>query len=327
MAKKTKRVQVVVKRKKTRSRGARMTGLTKEQAYAQLLADPCNAVPRSFYPGEMGIVNRFITDFVINGTATHTAGIIAFVPGLNTVLTGSNAASNGLITLTANTGPGAGLISSSARKFRALAGCITALPSAVSYTNITGEIAVGNVAADQLGTVTAVTVDSVFQLLPKRAVLAKTQYDVKWQPGVLDHTYQTMTTAGRATSSEQGDLGMVILAYRGFPASTPISIRLTSVLEWTPFESVGIPTSNVSNTPVDHHQVVAAMSNSHPGWWHNIGNELEHIGTGILKDVGMAGRYLARQGLAKGVRGVENWLWKNTPKYVAGTAGTALLTL
>lgn len=302
---------------------------THESQYAQLLADPCSGPVHSPYGGEAGIVNRLVQDFTINTIAGHTAGVIDFTPSTNLVLTAALASSTATLTLTPNVGPGGTFINTNARKFRPVAACVTVLPSAASYNNLTGEIAVGVIGSDQLTTaVNAYTVDGIFTLLSKRAVFAKTQYDVKWFPGDLDHTYATVAAGGSATDPSGADHNDICVAYRGFPAGVPLSVRVTLIIEWTPQVAIGLPTSALSRLPVaDHKAVPAIMSAKQPDWWHSLGNEVGKLGGMVGQDLAMAGRYLGRNVIAKGVAAAENWLGTQATRYVSGMAGAALLTM
>jgi hypothetical protein len=294
----------------------------REASYAELLANPCDAMPQSFYPGETGIVNRFVQDFVINNVAGHTCGIIVYNPGGNQVQTASGPTSSVAITPTTNPGPGGTFLGVNATKSRALAACTTIIPSAVSMTNITGEIAVGIISADTVINVPTI-VNNVFTLCQKRAVLAKTQYDIKWSPGALDHTYNTLQSTGPSSDQNFSDANAIVVAYRGFPAGTELSVRLTGVIEWTPdsaYQGAGLSTSSTSNFPVDVGKVTSILSAKQPNWWHNLGTELS-------RDVSIAAKYVSRGVLKMGANSLLSYAQSAVPRVLSGLGTAALLTM
>lgn len=317
--------QKPTKNKRRRTRRVRQRSMTNESpeaAFAELLANPCDAIPRSFYPGETGIVNRFVQDFTINGIATHTSGIIVYNPGGGQVQTSSGPSSNVAQTPTSNPGPGGNFIGSTANKIRALAGCVTIIPSAVSMTNMTGEIAVGIVSADSIVNIATVP-NAAFSLCQKRAVLSKTQYDIKWFPGALDHTYNTVSNTGTSLDQNFSDSNSILVVYRGYPPGVELSVRVTGVLEWTPrtaYTSSGLTSSSASNMPVDVGKVVGTMAHVAPNWWHNLGTEL-------ARDAGMAAKYVGRQLLGVGATNFLSYANRVGPKVLSGLGASALLAL
>lgn len=246
------------------------TGDTLTPAYQRLINDPCNAPYVRPYPGEMGVIQRFTTDLTLNTTAGYTSGVLYVVPAGNNYATAGAAAST--TALTPNSGPlgGQTYLVGAAKKARCLAACVTAIPSAVSMSNITGEIAAGNVSADT--NLSGATVDGVFQLLPARSVLAKRPYDVKFMPASNDGDYNLINGANGFSVAAPAGSNAVVIAWRGYAPGTAISFRVTVVVEWTPLPANGLAASNMdNNVPYGvAQQAAGALSLAHPHWWHTL---------------------------------------------------------
>lgn len=280
------------KPQKPRQRSRTVTNAEAQQ-YKRLLEDPCAAPYCRPYPGEVGIVQRFVTDLTVNTTALYTAGVLMIIPGGNNFATAGAAASN--TALTANSGAlsGQSFLVGASKKARAMAACATVIPSAVSMTNITGELACGIVSSDMA--ITGQTVDGIFQLLTGRSVIAKRPYDVKFMPGVSDQDYNIINGANGFTFTDGSNA--IVIAWRGYPAAVGLSVRVTNVLEWTPIPNNGIATSNLDNT-VEYglaQRVAGTMSNANPHWWHNLAEQFSSAGSLIA---GYAAPMVGRAALA-----------------------------
>jgi hypothetical protein len=275
-------------------------------AYAHLLKDPCNAPLSTPYPGEAGFVQRFVLDTTVNTTAGDTAGYFVFSPSANQTFILGRATSGTAGTPGIFPGPGATYLNANAGKMRPISACITVIPSAVSYNNLTGELGVFNTSSDTITTGTSLTVDQVLQLTGARTVLAKRSYDARWMPGSLDHTYNASSPIGGFTISDSSDANMVGIAYRGYPAGTALTIRVTLVCEWTPDPGLGITTTAARNPNVlAHDKVVAAMSHQDASWWHDL---MRDAGQGlryVAQDIGKAARYGIQRGLVGAVQYAE----------------------
>jgi hypothetical protein len=254
------------------------------------------------------VAQRFVADFTVNGTAGFTSGYMLFTPGANNTLIAGNASSAVAVAPSVNAAVAASFLGTSASKMRAVAACTTVVPSAVSMTNITGEIGIAIVSANTIVTTGTYSADILFQLTQKRACLNKEVYEIKWFPGGLDETYAPLAPTALATLSDPADNNSILLVWRGYPAGVQLSIRLTSVLEWTPGYNIGTAVSSIPRDGVDVFKQANALHKANPNWWHKLGAELAH-------DVSSAARYLGRAGLAKGVQ------------YLSGTVGPALLAL
>jgi len=248
--------------------------------YMALLNDPCNADTdlQAVYPGEGGFIQRFISDGTLNSVAagTATSGVILFHPNSGGVYSSfQNDPTNGIpISLgsyiLASTGfpqaPGQTFLTGSAAKIRALAACVSVLPSAVSVTNMTGEVACGVTSLDS--TFGTNSVNDFFALFAARAALTKKQVDCKWYPGAFDDRYSTWNSN---TSIDSSDTNVIGIAWRGYPVNAALSARLTSVVEWTPRLKSGLPPSNQVKPSIDHNNAVATLQQAKPDWWHNLG--------------------------------------------------------
>lgn len=280
------------KGKKQKSKGS---GMTRCQ---QMLADPCNAPPRSYYGGEQGIVQRFVQDITLNTTVGFTSGYLVFAPGANVYVYGGNAASSTAVAPGAFVGPANTWLATAASKLRAVAGCVTTIPSAVSVTNMTGEIAMGIVAYNQLSTTGSYSTDSVFQLTNHRSVLAKKEYETKWYPGMLDSSYGGVYDAGgflgTANLVDPADNNAILIAWRGYPAGAALSFRLTNIVEWTPRAGLGISVTSAPAIPQNVQVQAAIMHEKKPSWWHTAFEGIDHA-------LAKAGNKLAHIGIERGM--------------------------
>lgn len=287
-------------KRKSKTRKAPFFSISEYQAG---LIDPCSGPVKSHYSGEEGISQRFVQDLTMNTAVGATAGFMFFAPGSNNFQSNGAATSAAPIVSAGFAGPGATFLTSNASKIRSFSACVTLVPSAVSMTNMTGEIGVAIVSVNTIGVGGTYTADGLFQLTQKRAVLAKEEYDVKWFPGGLDHTY-TPNVSGAFVLSDLADSNGILLVYRGYPAGVPLSVRLTTNVEWTPFSALGTAVSSVPRAGVDPHKEAAELHRRNPGWWHQLGHE---IGNQLSQFGGAAIRYAGTQGV----------------RYLAGTASRA----
>nr|WPR18271.1 MAG: hypothetical protein [Chemarfal virus 52] len=284
--------------------------------YQALIANPCDGPVQTAYGGEAGICQRFVLDTVLATTApTVTCGYLSYSPAANAIFTATAAASSTLTVAGTSVGPGATFIGGNSAKFRPLAACVIVMPSAVSYTNITGEIATAVSASNAIENGVSYSVDNVFQICQHRCVLAKREYETKWFPGGLDHTYAKTNPAGTAALADSADQNSIIVAWRGWPAATPLSIRIVLVAEWTPVTTIGVAASSTPLAGQNHSAQVAAIHAANPGWWHN-------FVSGVKEDAGLAARYMSRMAIGAGTKVLQNKVMQ-----YAGTYAPMLLTL
>lgn len=248
--------------------------------YLSLLNDPCHADTdlSALYPGERGIIQRFLRDGTINYTAggTSTAGFLFYHPASGTLCVSYQADStstqaislSSYVTSSAGVAaPGYGYLTSNADKCRAVAACIQVNASGLSITNLVGECSVGVVSMDT--TFGTWSVNDVFTMLGAKANITREAMEVKWYPGTLDDRYNMI---GNLTTVDTSDSNVVAFAWRGYPSNVYLSVRLTAVLEWTPKLGVGIPASNQVREVVPHNQLIAQLQNAKPNWFHNLGS-------------------------------------------------------
>lgn len=259
--------------------------------YQKILIDPCHAELTRPYSGEMGIVQRFVYDGTINvDNPDRTCGFLLFQPQRPSSAQFSWGSSSAATAIAyGGNAPGYTFLLANAAKLRCHAACAQLFAAGASFSNLTGEWAVGVLSGDTLQQGASISVDGLFQLSNQRGTLTKEGVEVKWQPGTLDHTYNSVN------EGMQADNNLVFVAYRGFPAGVPMSYRYTSVLEWTPKVGVGIPSTAAISPGVAHTEQVAALSTFSPDWW----TAPAHA---IMQDVGQAARYVARQGLTAAAR-------------------------
>lgn len=264
---------------------ARKTGLVgKAQQLAHLLSDPCGApVTTGIYPGEVGMVERFISENFIVGAA-NTCGFLAFHPATGWFEFSNNATSAGVsaATFQSTNAPGNSFLAANAQKVRGLGACIQAVCSSLSITNITGEIAMGICSADTLAIAGTVPVDTLFTTLQARSALTREIKEIKWFPGTFDSRFNTYVSGStyptwQTTGADFSDTNIIVVAVRNVPLGTVINLRVTWVAEWTPKPNLGLVPNPNSSPGVNHLAVVNAMEEAHPSWWTNLGNTASNV--------------------------------------------------
>lgn len=267
-----------------------MPSANKQMEYARLLQDPCNApLVTGCYPGEVGQIGRFASDFSIG---PGQAGFALYYPAINAVSTGFTNTPAVAIphtwTVAVPFSPGHGILGPGAAKSRCLSSCLQVTFPNVSITNVTGEIVVGCISADSFlqGNYTP---DNLFSILTHKALITRNQYEVKFTPGVFDERF---TTYGTLTAADQSDTNILVVAWRGLPSTANASIRITSALEYTPKTASGILASGASIAPgVATMSVAASVHKAKPNWWHNLLSDL-------ASDASEVTRYVGRQALS-----------------------------
>lgn len=256
-----------------------------EKATEMVLRDPCTGPICHIHPGEAGNIVRLTQDITVNTLAGQTSGYVVFWPGSNLYLSGGNASSSVAFSPSSFVGPGAAMLATTARKARSNAACIQVLPSAVSMTSMTGEIATGIISADTITTLTSFSVDQVFQLLTRRETLAKVQFEQIWKPNLADQTYSTANAANDGTFfyTTPEDSNMIVVAFRSYPAGVGLSMRLTNVMEYTARAGIGLAATQVStNVPYGNALNVAAkMDVATPGWVYHLNALTSSVAHGV----------------------------------------------
>lgn len=278
--------------------------------YAKLLHNPDNGDHMfDVYDGERGETQKFVSTITLNTTAGHTAGFLAMYGGTGNGIQASVANSGTPLNFSVlNTGfPGATFLTANAYKSRCKALKLELIPSAASFSTITGEVAAGvTTLASYVPTTT--TVDHLFDIAKAYGPLRRETVCSRWIPSGLDHTYQPYN------SFPNEDNNSVFITYRGWPAGVQISIRITYVVEYTVRNLIGIPPSGAVSVPVGHHQVLAVLQQQDPHWHHSILDEVKRAGVGIARDVGSFGRHMARNGMVS-----------LAEKFFSRAAGTAIM--
>jgi len=314
MAKTKKNVKQNGGSKKPRTRRAKNSTTANSSIhnrYARLLNNPDNGDHLfDVYDGERGETHKFVSTITLNTAAGQTAGFFSFFGSTGNGQWASGTTSNGALTFALlNTGcPGATFLAANAGKTRCKALKLELIPAAASFSTITGEVAAGVTTSNSLAS-GVTTVDNLFDLAKAYGPLRRETVCSRWIPSGLDHTY----SGYNLVPSE--DNNMVFVAYRGWPAAVPISVRITYVVEWTVRNTIGIPPTGAVSVPLGHQHVIAAMQEQDPHWHHSILDEMKRAGVGFARDVGMFGRHLARSGMVK-----------IAEKYAPRAAGALLLT-
>jgi len=289
------------KQKKTGKRGSRpqktkrSSDTNPQLRYAQLLHAPDNGTvpPGGVYDGELGNFRTFVSTLTPTTGATINSGFLAFCPATGNGFIASSAGSNVAMTFALlNTGfPGAAYLNANAAKSRGIAAKLELIPSAASITTITGEAAAG-VTTNLNFVSSTTTVDHLFDIAKAYGPLQRRTVRSSWFPSGLDHTYSVYN------SIPGEDFHWVYVAYRGWPVNTPISIRISYVVEYTVKNTIGIPPSGLVSTPVHHQEVIQALQSSDPHWHHSLMDEAKEMGHGMLSDVGVFARHMLRTGLS-----------------------------
>jgi len=282
------------------------------QRYVQLLHNPDNGDHMfDIYDGERGETQKFVSTITLNATTGHNAGFLAFYGATGNGQWASGGGSASALTFSvSNTGcPGATFLGANANKTRCKAAKVELIPSAASFTNITGEVAAGVTTSASFVTGTT-TVDHLFDIAKAYGPLRRETVVSRWIPSGLDHTYTNYNTAPNE------DHNAVFIAYRGWPSATQISVRITYVVEYTIKNTIGIPPTGAVSAPIGHQHLLAAMQQRDPHWHHSILDEVKRAGVGIARDVGNFGRHLARNGMVN-----------IAERYLSRSAGTALMLM
>jgi len=279
--------------------------------YQHALFDPCTGPMVSPYGGTRGFIQRFTFDAVVNTAAGLTAGIVVYYPGQELLLYGGSVAGGNNATLASFNNAGQAFLTNVASQVRCVSACMTVIPSAVSYNNITGEIGAGIVNWNTYGGGTVQPPTNAMTLCTSKAVLAKRSYDIKWYPNDSDHFYGNQTVGG-AVNPPTSDVNGILLAFDGYPAGIALNIRTTAVLEWVPSNGAGLANPSVPGVPQNHAAQVAAMHTSSPTWWNNLANAassaFNSFAKGVGEDVAAAGRYVTRKGISAAISNAERYL-------------------
>jgi hypothetical protein len=262
--------------------------------YARLLHNPDNG-DHAFdvYDGERGETQKFVSTITLNTTAGHTSGFIAMCGATGSGTSATGASSNSALawSITNSGFPGAAFLTANAYKTRCKALKLELIPAAASFNTITGEVAAG-VTTSNVFTINP-SVDQFFDQAKAYGPLRREVVCSRWMPSGLDHTYAVYN------SSISEDQNLVFIAYRGWPAGVPLSVRISYVVEYTVRVAIGIPPTGAVSAPLGHAQVIAQMQSSDPHWHHSILDELKGAGAGIMHDVGVFGRRMAREGMVR----------------------------
>lgn len=299
------------KSKQIKKQPKRSAGINRAAEYANLLLNPEYApISGAFHMGECGVIQRFVADYTLNTGATDTAGFLYICPSINaigygTYVTSATTFTNTMVYNNSNS-PGAALLGNASR-IRGLAAKIELLPIGATADAMTGEVVTGNASVRVVGATT--TVDGFFSHGAARDVLTKRVYATVFKPGKADHEF-----AANSDLLDASDGNVVFVAYRGAPAGKSITVRLVTVIEWTPHTGAQLLHATTSTTnPVDTHRVITAMDGKHSHWWHDLKQ-------GVLKDMSNVARYGVRMGLTYATQQAQSALFgaaRSTPLLLA----------
>lgn len=291
MARKDKQVR----RKRRQPRQATELKPSLQQRYARLLHNPDNGDHVfDIYDGERGETHKFVSSFTLNSTAGHTCGMVAMCGATGNGFTISSTAATSSVTwnITNSDFPGNAFLNANANKTRCKALKLELIPSAASFSSITGESACG-VTTGQSFIAGTTTINQIFDISKAYGPLRREIVTSRWFPSGLDHTY------AQYNSSANEDHNWVFVAYRGWPAGTSITVRVTYVVEFTLKNGIGIPPTGAVSVPIGHTHVLSTLQTRDPHWHHSLLDEVKRAGVGIVEDVGKVARYAARQGMTQ----------------------------
>lgn len=295
--KRSKTARKRVRRRRPRNLRARivnsMAPVPSVVKYYQQLADPCGCSLVGHLPGEIGQIARYTVDYTATTGATGTAYIGAFWPALNGGAQGIQTSSSTLFNITESVGvassPGYNALAWAA-KIRPLAACIQVTVPALSALNIVGEIALDCMSADSIFTGSAnVSIDGIFSASAHRGLLNRGVYEVKWAPGYNDGDYETkMVSAGISKSGSN----VLVVAMRGIPNNTAITVKITTVIEATGFPGNGVVSSaeNVRAGSRDTSLNAAAIAHHNK----SVMNSLAQLGGKFVGGLEHGAEYLGR---------------------------------
>lgn len=244
-------------------------------ASMKMFDDPCGAtLSETIYEGDMGYVNRFVSNFTLGVGATDTAAGLVIRPGVGVAATATAASSGSIMTF--NYGdtvmPGAGYLNSVSTKFRCAGFCAIVTPIA-SPNNSTGTISVGNIPQSSIPQSSSFSADTVNlnlneKLSSSQALIAP--FQVKWQPGLFDDKYCGSVAV---LSDDDTDRNALCIIMTGFPAGSGVNVRLVGIYEWTPIATTGIviDSTAIKRSRCNLACVLRNLKRKSPTWWFELG--------------------------------------------------------
>jgi hypothetical protein len=247
------------------------------RAYANLLADPCNApLVHPTYSGSDGAyVVRFNTVNTYGLVATSTSGILHWIPGAinatgglnNSLLYNESPSSATAATMTAVNNlytPGGLFLQTNASNYRCIAACITVY-WAGSELSRAGIVSTGNTDGALLTPGASVQPGQVFPVLTYTERVPDSKIELRWRPSSADQLFQSSsTTVTNPSTNDTSKNAALTLFYYGLPAGVGITVEMTAVYEYIPSIALGLAVSpnsrNTSNNTLD--QVINALDST-----------------------------------------------------------------
>jgi len=211
------------------------------QAWARLLADPCNApLAKPCYPTQTGgMLIRTEWDGIIDYSATSIGGAVLFTPGALSTVAGANGSVQFIDANSDSAGLGfTASLASQPGYYTALtwesARCVAACAQVSwpgSELNRQGVISLAQVPAATLVT----SVGGLYSIQQLRAAspyverMPESMAEVKWRPGDRDNQF-TPVNLNPGNADVEGRNSLLITA-SGLPVSTGIRVRLVAVYE------------------------------------------------------------------------------------------------
>jgi hypothetical protein len=318
----SKRRQRPNKPKPRRRRNQRNMG-SPLQAYAAMVADPCNGpMLEGFYSTSEGMLNKLKT--VYSNSETATQGYILWDPNYTTNFDSSPTSTNCIIQWPADTvtnpdnlttsrfatgdvtqtgvslnvGAAGFTASDTVSDARCVGACLR-----VSYTGrmdaASGLIAIiDNIPAEALLGVDGVTPASVDELFARSSKVERLGLDtaeVKFRPslhseifrsdseGVFDIDVSTVTTI--SAEAERSGSRLMGFAFKGISSFSDLLFEFHQNIEWRPNLDAGFVDRSPVQTsnPGNAQKVINYLDKNHPTWTHNLGHMITDSATSIAK--------------------------------------------
>lgn len=264
---KTKKAGAKTAPKKKGNKGLRQAvsrGLDRAAvAYAKLLTDPCNApLAHPVYGGADGsYLIKAEAIITLGSSAGATCGAFQWTPGAmgqnNLEFTAGETGSPSTSFASAGfaLAPGKTYLGANATAMRCVAACATVTYPGTEL-NRSGMIHYGHCPGGVFNAGAGYTVDQLAPVVQHSERTPSNVVEVLWVPSSNDMLWRDPST--NATTQEVERKNAILVAWRGLPAATGLTIKLTAVYEYKPQVGLGITTPSMSDTSTNDLQEVLA---------------------------------------------------------------------
>lgn len=295
MAKKAAKKAGAQPKKRAAPRMRTRGDLTAEQKLLNLIVDPCGAeLTTGFASTTTGLVQRFVKTVVPVATSENAFAFIFFPTNQSTNgITLKLGTGTGPSTFSNAVGPGEAFLNANADSSATLAACMELLYTG-TVVNRKGYVGVCQVPEHVAEDIVTNTIDlpSLQTYCQTVAPVGAGKIEVKWQPGLPSFT-GNMSTSETAGSGPNKSNAIMVVALNVSP--NDFVARFTSVVEYTPKFSLGVPAPRVSkHIPIGVGERILSALDRAQAWWHNLGSAAgAAYRMGITaKSVGQAASYV-----------------------------------